>query len=191
MELFKSKKFYLASFSERRINILKNIGLNFDVLGNDFFENSTQIAPEKLVIENSVNKIKSVKEKVEDGIIIGCDTIVYYDSRIIGKPEDRKDAERILRMIRGNEHKVISGITLYDVREKMTISGSETTTVYFKDLSEKEIREYINSGDFEGKAGGYGIQSIGGLFIKKIDGCYYNVVGFPLPLFYDLLKSFI
>lgn len=191
MDFLKSKKFYLASNSERRINILNNIGLRFEVIGGDFPEDSRETCPEKYVIENAVNKIKSVKEKVEDGIIIACDTIVYYNSTIIEKPLNKEDAKRILRKINGNKHEVISGIALFDVNQGKIFTGNEITSVYFKNMSEEEINEYINTGDYEGKAGGYGIQSIGGLFVKKIDGCYYNVVGFPLPLFYDMLKSFI
>jgi len=189
MEIFRKYKFYLASNSERRINILKKLDVNFDIVGNIYRENYNEDHPVENVLNNSKNKVDSVKNELNNGIVIGCDTVIYYDRKIIGKPVDRVDAFDILKTLNGSKHSVISGLTLYVTQSQRYIQDFEETDVYFNSLSETEIEEYLNTNEYKDKAGAYAIQGIGAILISKIEGCFYNVVGFPIVKFYNMLKK--
>lgn len=144
--------------------------------------------PIRAVIRLSKEKLNLAKRKVKDGIIITADTIVVLDNKIIGKPINKKDAFRILKLLSGKTHIVYTGYSIYNSISKKSISEFEKTKVTFRDLTEQEIVEYINSGSPMDKAGAYGIQDdFGAVFIKKINGCYYNVVGLPLAKLYHTL----
>ncbi len=187
----KTLRFVLASSSQRRIEILSWLGLNFEVCPHKYHEPKIKnhCEPEKFVIQIAENKAKSLKEDYKDYIIIGCDTIVVLGNEIIGKPQNKKEAEVILRKLSNTKHKVLSGLCLYYPKKSLIFSGVEESIVYTNKLSEKQIK--ILSAKHLDKAGSYAVQQKNDRFVKKIIGCYYNVVGFPLKLFLDLYSKLI
>lgn len=182
---------YLASKSPRRRKLLKQLNIkfkSFSVELDEVIHKSEK--PANAVLRLAKEKLKLAKEKVKDGIIITADTIVVLDDRIIGKPVDKKDAFKILKTLSGRTHIVYTGYSVYNYMTHKSVSEYEKTKVTFRDLTEQEILEYIDSGSPMDKAGAYGIQDdFGAVFIKKINGCYYNVVGLPLAkLYHAILK---
>ncbi len=124
--------------------------------------------------------------------MIGADTIVVLDHHVLGKPTSKDDAKRMLRLLSGREHSVYTGFALIDVETKRHVTGVEETKVRFRKLDEKEIVAYINSGSPMDKAGSYGIQDdFGAVFVEKVNGCFYNVIGFPLARFYSTWQRFV
>ena len=187
-------KIILASKSPRRKEILSNLNIEFEIITADTDESSDIIFPEALVEELAFRKAFAVKELLsaqgdygEDYVIIGCDTIVSKDNKILGKPENREDAISMLTMLSDSEHKVISGLAVLKGNEK-TVSH-ELTKVYFDKLTADEIKSYTETGECDDKAGAYGIQGLASKFIKGIDGCYFNVVGLPVNLLYRIFKE--
>lgn len=175
------KRFVLASSSPRRMEILKALGIEFEIISSNYEEILTNGSPYELVCNFAIEKARDVAGKIcKSSIIIAADTIVYANGGILGKPKDEKDAENILKMLSGNCHSVITGVCIINTEDNRIYSGYEETKVFFKELSEEEIKAYIATSEPMDKAGAYGIQGIGGLFVKKIDGCYFNVVGLPI-----------
>lgn len=184
-----STQLYLASKSPRRRKLLKQLNLKFKSFSVDVDEIvKRNERPSAAVIRLSREKLDLAKLKIKNGIIITADTIVVLDSKILGKPKNKKDAFRILKMLSGRTHTVYTGYTIFNSMNNITISEYETTKVTFRVLTDKEILEYIAGGSPMDKAGAYGIQDdFGAVFIKKINGCYYNVVGLPLAKLYHAL----
>jgi septum formation protein len=183
------KKIILASKSPRRKQILEQFGLNFEVEVSDFDE--SQIAfktPIEMVEKLSFEKAKIIAERNPDAVIIGADTIVIFKNEIIGKPKSEKDAIRILNLLSGNMHEVVTGFTVME--DKKSITSYVSSRVKFKQLSDAEITTYVATGEPMDKAGGYGIQSKGGLFIERIAGDYFNVVGLPIFALAEVLRDF-
>jgi septum formation protein len=147
-------------------------------------------SPVKLVRYNSKIKAEAVAGKVKDKIIIAADTVVYLNGFVFHKPKDEREAVKYLKTLSGKVHTVYTGICIINTRNGEVISDCEKTKVYFRDLSDKEIRYYVKNYKPLDKAGAYGIQEdFGCLFIEKISGDYYNVVGLPLTRLYkNLLK---
>jgi septum formation protein len=184
---------YLASKSPRRRKLLKQINLNFKSFSVEMDEKIfPNEKPFKAVLRLSKEKLNLAKQKVKNGIIITADTIVVLNNKIIGKPINKKDAFKILKSLSGKTHIVYTGYTVYNSNTQKSISEYEKTKVSFRKLTDQEITEYINSGSPMDKAGAYGIQDdFGAVFIKKINGCYYNVVGLPLSKLYHALLRII
>lgn len=180
---------FLASKSPRRRKLLKQLNLKFKSFSVDMDEKvHLDETPSNAVIRLSKEKLNLAKAKVKDGILITADTIVVLDKTILGKPINRKDAFRILKLLSGRTHIVYTGYSIYNSRNDKMISEHEKTEVTFRDLTDEEIDDYISGGSPMDKAGAYGIQDdFGAVFIKKINGCYYNVVGLPLAKFYHAL----
>lgn len=180
------EKFYLASKSPRRKELLELIGLKPIVVSidvNEDFEKDIDIESVPIIL--SKRKMESAKEKISDGIILTADTIVVIENEILGKPINEVEAVKMLSKLSGKEHKVISGFTLFNSKNKKEISDIEITSVKFCPLTEKEIQNYIEIDNPTDKAGAYGIQDgFGAAFISEINGCYYNVVGLPLSKVY-------
>jgi septum formation protein len=180
----------LASKSPRRQELLKNIGLEFEVFVSNFDEKSVEcegIPPHQYAEELACRKAEAVASavSVEDGVeylIIGADTIVVADGGIMGQPEDEADARRMLNMLSGGANQVITGVALISLMDGMKTvrSAFESTLVYFKPLSAYEIDRYIATKEPLDKAGAYGIQGAASLFVEEIEGCYFNVVGLPI-----------
>lgn len=136
--------------------------------------------PRHLVENLAWQKAREVCTRVPTSIVLAADTIVVKDGKIMGKPHDRQEAVRMLQHLSGGKHQVITGVCLIDMAGIKELVDSEVTTVHFRELSEREITRYINSGEPFDKAGGYGIQGKGALLVSDIEGCFYNVVGLPL-----------
>ena len=183
----------LASNSPRRKKLLHQLNLNFEVLKIEIDESvKKNEKPVHLIKRLSREKLNEAKEKIKSGIIITADTIVVLDGKVINKPADEKDAKRILKKLSGRSHAVYTGFSVYNSTSKKTITDYEKTFVTFRKLNNKEIKDYILSGSPMDKAGAYGIQDdFGAVFIKKINGCYYNVVGLPLMKLYQTLLKVI
>lgn len=173
---------YLASKSPRRRKLLRQIKINFKTLDIDtpekFSDNETPYQNAKrIAIEKSDYALRLNKR----GIIITADTIVVLNDHKIAKPVSVKDAVRMLKLLSGKTHIVLTGFCVVNTKNKKRITGVEKTFVTFRDLNEKEIVDYVASGSPMDKAGAYGIQDdYGAVFVSKINGCYYNVVGLPL-----------
>lgn len=185
-------KFILASASERRKELLSRIVRDFEVRVSDFDEGSVQVNNniEEYVKILSQGKAKSVALNCsKDSIIIGADTIVVIDNKVLGKPKDKNDAFRMLKALSNKVHRVYSGVTVINNTTKVIKSECLYTEVYFSELSDEEIWKYIDTEECLDKAGAYGIQGFGGVFVKKINGCYYNVVGLPLNLLNKMIKE--
>lgn len=185
-------KFILASASDRRKELLSRIISDFEVRISDFDEETVAVSKniEKYVKTLAEGKAKSVALNcTNDSIIIGADTIVVIDDNILGKPKDKDDAFRMLKLLSNNVHKVYSGVAVINNEKQVMESECLYTEVYFSELSDEEIWRYIETGECLDKAGAYGIQGYGGVFVEKINGCYYNVVGLPLNLLNKMIKN--
>lgn len=183
---------YLASQSPRRKKLLEQINLKFECFSVDLNEEIFPgEIPEKAVLRLAVEKMNAAEKMKNEGIIITADTIVVLSGRIIGKPEDKNDAFKLLTGLSGNTHKVLTGFMIKNLSTGQSVIDYETTEVTFRLLDEQEIRDYIETGSPMDKAGAYGIQDdFGAVFVEKISGCYYNVVGLPLAKVYKKLMEF-
>ena len=189
---FKDFRLILASRSPRRQQLLRELGINFDVVIKEYEE----IFPEGLTGEEiaryvAYEKAASFKNEISDNeIVIAADTIVWCNNKVLGKPQDRDDAIRILKEISGNTHEVITGVSLRSDTKELTFS--ESTKVTFEVLTKEEIIYYIDQFKPYDKAGAYGIQEwIGIIACSHIDGSYFNVVGLPVQRLYKELQKFI
>ena len=183
---------YLASRSPRRRQILEMVGINFTLLDVEVDEdNHFSDNPREYVISLSEKKARTASKKIKRGILAAADTIVYLDGRVLNKPKDAGDALSMLTFLSGKTHQVFTGFTLLQIPDEKIIKQCEVTDVTFRKLETDEIDEYIQSGAPFDKAGAYGIQDdLSALFVERINGDFYNVVGLPLPKFYLALKTF-
>jgi len=185
-------KIILASGSPRRKEILSGIGLDFEVLVSNADEESIdkKVDPKLYVQELALIKANAVfKEHKEKALIISADTVVVYDGRILGKPENEKDAANMLKMLSGKKHFVYTGICIIDTQRAFEATEVCETEVLFDTLDENTIKDYIKTGEPMDKAGAYGIQGLGSLLVKEIKGDYFNVVGLPVKTLADLMKK--
>ncbi|MGQ4832342.1 MAG: Maf family protein [Candidatus Asgardarchaeia archaeon] len=180
------KKLILGSSSPRRIFILKAIGFNLEVRKPNVSEEeiiSKINDPIELVTRLSSEKAHSVWRGGDKTLIVAADTIVYVDGKLLGKPNDVNDAINMLRMLSGREHAVYTGFTIIDTKNNKAISDYDVTKVKFRELSEREIQWYISTKEPFGKAGAYAIQGRVAVFVERITGDFFNVVGFPVAKF--------
>lgn len=176
------KHIILASASPRRKEILELADLKFDVMPSDAQEITTKTAPNEVVMELASLKAKDIYKKSEkQSVIVGADTVVAYQGQILGKPTDEADAKRMLTMLSGQTHEVYTGVCV--IEDGKTKTFYEETKVTFYEISDEQIDHYIKTGEPMDKAGSYGIQGKAAVFIKGIEGDYYNVVGFPIARF--------
>ncbi len=173
---------YLASASPRRKKLLKQIGIKFKTFPVDLTEEIIDGEhPVKTVKRLSYEKLTLARKRIKKGIIITADTIVVLNKVVLGKPKNKRDAVRMLKTLSGNTHFVYTGFAVFNSVTGKLVHSYRRTAVTFRDLEEKEIREYVAGGSPLDKAGAYGIQDdYGAVFVKEIKGCYYNVVGLPL-----------
>lgn len=184
------KKIILASKSPRRYEILKNAGYTFTVIEAQIDEEvKKSLPPEKAVAEIALQKALYVKNhhNTGDSVILAADTMVYAGGRMLGKPKDDRDAFEMLKMLSGAWHTVYTGYAVIN-GEKIT-TGCEETAVKFRELSDKEISDYIASGEPFDKAGAYGVQGRASVFVERIDGDFFNVVGLPICRISRLLNE--
>jgi septum formation protein len=183
----------LASTSPRRREILNTLKIPYIVFSESVEENikkedNRHIIPS--VINLSKKKVLAAAQNFSNGLVVGVDTVVYFQRRVLGKPENEEQAWKFLRMLRGNRHSVISGITVRNIAEERNLSSCSVTDVYFQSISDSQVRKYIEQGEWAGKAGGYGIQGQAALFVDKITGSFFNVVGLPVEELFRLLSRF-
>lgn len=186
-----NRKLYLASDSKARKKLLNILGLKFKVIPSKIEEQAIAKNSNfaKLVQRNAYAKAKFVSQKVKSGIIIGADTIVVTDNKIFGKPQNMHDAVAMLKAISGKTQMVYTGVAVIDKDNKKEIVSFEKTKIYMDKLSEKQIKGYFKLVNPLDKAGSFDIQGMGALFINRIEGCFYNVVGLPLRKLYLMLKE--
>ncbi len=191
------KKIVLASSSPRRIEMMKKNGYEPLIRPADIDETlPIQMSPEAATMYLAFKKASFINSKEnnsidEDMLIIAADTVVVYGSRIIGKPADKNEAFNTLIRLRNSSHRVITGVCMIDNKNNIKECFGSVTEVFFKDFSEKELIEYINTPEPYDKAGGYAIQGTFGKYVDHIDGDYDNVVGFPWKQIHARLKGII
>lgn len=181
----------LASGSPRRKEILAQIGASYDVIVSDCDETINCTEPETLVKELSKRKAEAVAEHVTGAaVIIGADTVVAYDGKILGKPKNAEDAKRMITMLSGKAHQVYTGVSLIikeETGESKIITFAECSEVEVEPMTERQIAEYIATGEGADKAGSYAVQGIFAAHIKGIKGDYFNIVGLPVAGIYKRL----
>ncbi|MDM0446059.1 Maf-like protein [Clostridium perfringens] len=186
-------KVILASKSPRRVEILEKIVKEFEVVQSNFDENTIDFKGdvEKYVKDLSINKAIEVSKRLnEPSIVIAADTVVFQNGKVLEKPKNEEDAFSMLSSLSGNTHKVYSGICLINTYDDTVVTDCDCTEVKFSELNPRQIRNYINSSEPMDKAGAYGIQGLGGAFVERIEGCYYNVMGLPLNKLYKALENY-
>lgn len=185
-------KLILASSSPRRAEILRNAGFTFDIQPAHVDE--TRFADERA--EDYVRRLADAKASGaaqiadcsrDSAIVIGADTVVIGEGQILGKPADADDARRMLRLLSGRDHDVLTGLSFLSIPGGAKTVHVESTRVSFLPLSDADIEDYLRTGEPFDKAGAYGIQGIGGRFIRRIEGCYFNVMGLPLSRVWSVL----
>lgn len=184
----RNSKLILASASPRRAQLLRNAGIAFTAHATRIPERRKRSeSPGKLAERLAREKAQALRTRKPGSIVLGADTIVVIRGQVLGKPRDRRDARRMLRLLSGRSHQVTTAVCLAGPGFEDT--RSETTRVTMRQLSEKEIRDYVASGEPMDKAGAYAIQGIASRFVSRIEGCYFNVVGLPVPLVYRMLRA--
>ena len=181
-------KIILASKSPRRAEILKMIRINFKVTPSKSKEEiNTKREKNEIAINISKAKAEKISYKFPNDIIIGADTIVVLNEKIFGKPKDINESKKMLKTLSGNSHKVITGVSIMNKRLGILKSFSDTTEVLVQKIPMEKIDYYVNNFNTLDKAGSYGIQEWFSVWVKKINGCYYNVMGLPVSKFYRYL----
>lgn len=180
------EKLILASASPRRTEIFKDLGLSFCVVPSCADEDTDEKEPPRVVESLALLKAENVYGRT-GGTVVAADTIVVLDGNIMGKPKNSSDAKKMLKLLSGREHEVYSGICVKN-RDK-TVTRACCTKVRFRKLSEDEINRYISTGEPLDKAGAYGISGLGALLVEGIEGDFWNVVGFPISVFGEIMRN--
>lgn len=185
-------KLILASNSPRRAEILRNAGIAFQVRPAHIDESRRgRESARAYALRLAKEKAKAVVERVKgsgETVVIGADTIVLAQGRILGKPQDVREARSMLRLLSGKTHEVLTGVCVVSLPAGKALSHVESTRVHFVKLSNKEIDDYIATREPFDKAGAYGIQGLGGRFIDRVEGCYFNVMGLPISQVWSMLR---
>ena len=179
------KKIILASGSPRRKELLTQIGVRFEVQKAEGEEIITSSVPTEVVKELSLQKAQEVAAKYDGDIVIGADTVVAAEGQILGKPRDKEDAMRMLRILQGKEHEVITGVAVLLKEQQKVINFAEVTKVHVFPMTEAQMEAYVESGEPMDKAGSYGIQGKFAAYVSGIEGDYNNVVGLPIGRLYQ------
>ena len=183
-------KLILASGSERRNHLLSWLGIPFEVVESGFDESLIDESdPEKLVEKLALEKAQLVSKEVKDALVIGADTVGYIDGEILGKPKDAEDAVRFLKKLSGRKHEVYTGVAVIDSDSGKELVVSGKTEVTFRKLMDKEIRDYVATGEPLDKGAAYAIQMGARGFVSEVRGSYTNVVGLPMVLLVKLLEE--
>lgn len=178
----------LASGSPRRQSLLGALGVEFHVITSNAHEPNTGDTPAEIVIQNAIIKRDDVAATTsEPAIIIAADTLVFYEEHVLPKPVNLDDARRMLRLLSGNTHQVLTGLALIDTETGQTVEGAETTDVTFRDLSDDEIEHFVHIVEPLDRAGAYTVDGPGTLIVASYRGCYQNVLGLPMVRLYGLM----
>jgi septum formation protein len=192
MEDIRRSQFLLASASPRRKHLLEKAGYCFEIIPSDVDESAYDaegVTSEEHTKVLALAKAKEVAVRFPNAVVIGSDTVVDLDGEIIGKPDDAEHAEEITRKLFSKPHKVITGLALVCVEKNIETVEADTTIVYPKQLTESQIADHIQNGQWQGKAGAYGIQETGDEFVDHIEGSFTNVMGLPIELTQRLLEQ--
>ncbi len=192
------KTVILASASPRRQELLRQLGVDFDVIVPDVDESINEVHSFELFVQNlALSKCMNVVDRLRTGIgpnrpeiVIAADTIVVKDG-MLGKPADAGDAFRMLKLLQDSWHEVITGIALYTFRDDVSVTSFESTRVKMRSLSDEDIHAYIATREPFDKAGAYGIQGFGSVIVERIEGCFYNVMGLPLFKLFRILEQHV
>jgi septum formation protein len=186
------KRIVLASTSSRRKELLEKTGLAFDSVHSSYEEDmSLSMPPKDLAKHLSMGKAQTVANLIDDdALVIGADTFIFFEDKVIGKPHTKERSKEILRMFSGKPHDVITGFTIIDTSTGRSTSKAVESKVYFKKLSEEQIDRYVATGEPLDKAGAYGMQGLGGELIEKIEGDPTNIIGLPMKELIETLKDF-
>jgi nucleoside triphosphate pyrophosphatase len=183
------EKLILASSSPRRAEILTAVGWPFSSVATGIDETRRpEEQPVEYVQRLAKKKAEAVAPSLESGLVLGADTTVVVEQTLLGQPQDQDDARRMLRLLSGKWHDVLTGVALVRVSGESRVDY-ETTRVHFAEMSEKEIDWYISTGEPKGKAGAYAVQGAAALFIEEIQGDYFNIVGLPIRLVFEMVKA--
>jgi septum formation protein len=184
------RKIILASQSKARQKLLKEIGLRFRIAKSDLKESrELKRGCAALVMRNALKKAKDVAKRFQSGVVIGADTVVLAGSRIIGKPTSMSDAFRTFKLLSRKPQWVYTGIAIIDIENKGLSLDYEKTKIYMSPVTNEQIRNYFKKVSPLDKSGSFDIQGLGGIFIDRIEGCFYNVVGLPLAKLTRMLKE--
>lgn len=185
------KKLILASTSLTRKKLLVEAGLVFEIVSSNYEEDmSIPLSPKKLAMHLSEGKAEAVADRHKDAVIIGADTFIVYKDKILGKPHTGDKAKEMLKMLSGKQHSAITGFTVIDSGNNKSVSRVIETKVFFKKLSDKEVNDYVATGEPLNKAGAYAILEKGKNLVEKIDGSESNVAGLPMQELLETLKEF-
>ena len=179
----------LASASPRRKEILENFGFSFKTIVKNIDETSDKTHAEEKILEIAEKKARAAAIDFPDENVVGADTVVVVEGKILGKPKDEKEAFSMLKSLSGRSHEVITAFSFININKNISYSDYEITKVYFKNLTDDEINWYINTKEPMDKAGAYGIQGKGAFFVEKIEGDFFSVMGFPLGKFVRFLNK--
>jgi len=185
------RKIILASASPRRKEILGKTGLKFSVDAGDYKEDmDLALKPRQLARFLSSEKARAVAVKYASALVIAADTFIVFQGSLLGKPHTREEARRMLSLLNGRQHSVLTGFTVIDTLTGKKLSRSVETKVFFKKMTGQEIESYVKTGEPLDKAGAYAIQGLGAVLVKKIEGDYFNVMGLPLSSLIGVLRKF-
>lgn len=188
------KQIVLASSSPRRSDLLRQIGITFEIVPPDVDESRYAFGgdPAGTAERLALAKAKSVVGRVDTRgrLVLGADTVVLFEAQVIGKPTDAEDAFAMLQKLSGRSHRVLTGFGLLDPGTNRAVTGHEWTTVFMRELTDAEIRAYVDTGEPLDKAGSYGAHALGAGLVTRVEGCFYNVIGLPLARLLMTLENF-
>lgn len=179
----------LASASPRRRDLLLQLGWQFTVQPSSFEEATTASEPQSFVLYNALGKAREVATHFSRGMVLGADTVVVHEGELLGKPKDKVDAVRMLRALANDWHDVFTAVVLIDCASGRELSDVVATRVHMRQITAKELACYVQTEEPYDKAGAYGIQGQAAMFVDRIDGCYFNVVGLPLSRVAELKQQ--
>jgi septum formation protein len=194
MAMDSQKQFILASASPRRKRLLEKAGYRLEVIASNIDESTFALEGISSIEHTkhlALAKARAIAQKYPSRLVLAADTVVDFEGRIVGKPKDADDAERITRMLFSGPHEVITAVALVKIDDGTEIVETATTTVIPRELTARQIAEHIKNGDWRGKAGAYGIQEAGDEFVERTEGSFTNVMGLPMELVESLLDKFI
>lgn len=188
------KQIVLASSSPRRSSLLRQIGITFEIVPPDVDESRYSFGgdPSGTAERLALAKANSAAGRVDarGRLVLGADTVVLFEGQVIGKPKDAEDACVMLQKLAGGSHRVLTGFALLDPRTNRAVTGHEWTSVSMRELTDPEIRAYVDTGEPLDKAGSYGAHALGAGLVTRVEGCFYNVIGLPLARLLMTLQNF-
>ena len=182
-------KLILASNSRTRKEILDKIGLKYEVCPSNIEEHSNKDDPKEYVMDLSKQKAESVSKKYKEGIILSADSIIYIDDKRLEKPKSKEDAVKMLKQLSGRTNYAVTGVTIIDLYQNKSITFNDVTEVYFENLSSDEIEWYIENEQYIFERCGYSIAGKSAIYIPRINGDYYNILGMPISRVYNELRK--